>query len=74
LIKCLFCDGIIECNHTGGVYKYFKCNKCGMNYARHKHIEEWIYIENRPWKNNYGEWVVCTKEIEKNKTEEVIFT
>jgi hypothetical protein len=74
MIKCIFCDGILKYERTGGVYHYYRCTGCRMSYARHKNIAEWIYIENRPWKDEYGNWVVCTKEIEENTIEQVVFT
>lgn len=74
MIKCLFCDGILEYSYSGGVYHYYKCNRCHMRYSRHKNIEEWVYIENRPWKDKYGFWIVCTKEIKENTIEQVVFT
>lgn len=73
-VNCIFCRGSLKQLRIGGIYIPFKCKGCNMAYFRRKTIIEWYYLDNRAYSKNYGLWVVCTKEIEQNKRECVVFT
>lgn len=72
--RCIFCNKLLRYTHTDSIYFVYKCDFCIKSFMHHKYSSEWLFLENLPWEKNYGIWVVCTIEINKDMKECVEFT